>query len=171
LPIWCLQLLPNDVLVSGSDDKSLKFWNINSFNCIKTIDNAHQNYIWCLQLLPNDVLVSGSECKSLKFWISILLIVSKLLIMHIKIPFGVFNYYQMMFLFLDPYDKSLKFWNINSFNCIKTIDNAHQDSIWCLQLLPNDVLVSGSDDKSLKFWNINSFNCIKTIDNAHQSWI
>ena len=50
-------------------------------------------------------------------------------------------------------DNKIKFWNLNDYSCIKTID-AHDIMVLCLQLVNPNILASGSDDKKIKFWNL-----------------
>ena len=64
----CMAVLPNNILVTGSIDNSLKFWNLDSNECIKYIQKAHINGINSLAVLPNNVLITGSKDKFIKFW-------------------------------------------------------------------------------------------------------
>ena len=40
--ILCLSLLSENILASGSEDKSIKIWDINNRKCIKTISNNYK---------------------------------------------------------------------------------------------------------------------------------
>ena len=119
-----MAVLPNNVLITGSKDKFIKFWNLDSYECTKRIlarlkisnhfSFISEDYPTCsMAVLPNNVLVSGLR------------------------------------------DKSLKFWNLDSYQCMKHIEMAHDFWITCLAVLPNNVLVSGSGDKLLEFWHYN----------------
>jgi WD40 repeat protein len=65
-----LTLLQDGTLVSGSWDKTIKFWNVNNGQCIKTL-NGHTDWVNCLLLLKNGQLASGSWIKQLKYGIQI----------------------------------------------------------------------------------------------------
>jgi WD40 repeat protein len=63
--ILCLMSLPNNRIASGSGDKTIKIWDINSLECIKTL-TGHNGSIWCLISLPNNRIASGSDNKTIK---------------------------------------------------------------------------------------------------------
>ena len=60
-------------------------------------------------------------------------------------------------------DTSIKFWNINDAQCIKTL-NGHTDHVYCLLLLENGHVASGSKDEKIKIWNMPTGVCIKTFE-------
>ena len=49
---------------SGSCDLSIKIWNYNNMNCLKTFYN--QSYVWCIVRLNNNMIASGST--HIKIW-------------------------------------------------------------------------------------------------------
>ena len=65
--VFCIFLLENGhELVSGSFDKTLKIWDMESGTCTKTLENT--SYIYCLNQLTSELIVSGSEDGSIKVW-------------------------------------------------------------------------------------------------------
>ena len=64
----CLVVLPNGNLGSGSDDKTIKIWNINNGSVLKTF-TGHSNWVTTLAVLANNIsLASGSADKTIRFW-------------------------------------------------------------------------------------------------------
>lgn len=68
-------LLPNEknnILISSSMDKTIKFWDLNSLELLRVMDfqrhGAHVNSINRLALLTNDEFVSVSDDKKLMIW-------------------------------------------------------------------------------------------------------
>ena len=56
------------LLVSASDDKSLKLWELASGKCLKTL-KGHTNYVFCCNFNPqSNLIVSGSFDESVKIW-------------------------------------------------------------------------------------------------------
>ena len=54
-------LMTNQLLITASQDKSLKIWyckDLKNIKCLKTLD-AHEDWVTCLLELPNNILVSG----------------------------------------------------------------------------------------------------------------
>ena len=52
--VLCLKLLTNDTFISGSSDYTVKLWNINSVDCLKTIKNE-------LNIIKNFHMISNNE--------------------------------------------------------------------------------------------------------------
>ena len=63
--ITCLQV-KGDLIVSGSDDNTLKLWSISSLKCVSTL-NGHTGGVWCSEFDGN-IVVSGSTDRSLRVW-------------------------------------------------------------------------------------------------------
>jgi WD40 repeat protein len=57
----------NNILLSGSFDKTIKIWECNNYLCIKTIF-AHDSGVKCFAKLANGYFASGSADKKIKIW-------------------------------------------------------------------------------------------------------
>lgn len=65
---WCYLLLNFLFLVSASDDKTLKIWELSSGKCLKTL-KGHSNYVFCCNFNPqSNLIVSGSFDESVRIW-------------------------------------------------------------------------------------------------------
>ena len=67
--IRSLVVLPNGLLVSGSNDGLIKIWDTNTGNEIKTLI-GHEDYVLSLFILKNNDLVSSSRDGTIKMWYS-----------------------------------------------------------------------------------------------------
>ena len=56
-----------NILVSASSDKTIKFWDVEEFKCIKTIF-AHDKEITTLGKLNDGNIISGSLDSTIKVW-------------------------------------------------------------------------------------------------------
>ena len=65
--IRCLCAISNKILASGSDDRTIKIWNIEDKSIISTL-YGHTNRVSALCYVKEGVLVSGSVDKSLIIW-------------------------------------------------------------------------------------------------------
>ena len=54
-------------MISGSFDKSIKIWDINTGICLKTL-RGHEDYITCLEKISSTKIVSGSIGNLIKVW-------------------------------------------------------------------------------------------------------
>jgi len=57
------------LLVSGSDDGKLKFWEPESGSCLRTVE-AHSHNVSFVSQVAQGVTLSGSEDNTLRFWSS-----------------------------------------------------------------------------------------------------
>jgi WD40 repeat protein len=54
-------------LVSGSNDKTIKIWNLKDQTLVRTL-TGHSQHIFALKVLKNGDLVSGSYDNTIKVW-------------------------------------------------------------------------------------------------------
>jgi WD40 repeat protein len=60
-------LITNDRFATCSDDKTIKLFDLNIFECIRTFI-GHQDIVWCIDKLFNDKIKSCSRDKTIKIW-------------------------------------------------------------------------------------------------------
>ncbi len=54
-------------LISACDKNKIKIWDLQSGECLKTL-NGHSDYVLSVLIYKNNKLISGSEDKTLKIW-------------------------------------------------------------------------------------------------------
>ena len=66
---WVLSVAfdPKEILVSGSEDRTIKLWNKNTGNLLRTL-RGHGNWVWTVAFDSNDILASGSRDNTIKLW-------------------------------------------------------------------------------------------------------
>ena len=87
--------------------------------------------------------------------------------------FCVFNsFYKQNLIVWGSSLYALIFFDLDTDKIIKTINNAHNQIIYCCRHYPNtkkkiDYVITTSFDRSVKVWNVNNFTCEVDIKNIH----
>ena len=148
-------------LISCSNDRTIKIWDLDTFECLISL-NGHSDRIWKIERLPNNQILSCSSDKSIKLWdvdtgVCLKTFHDDHTVCSIKIltdkTFASNSY------------TNVKIWNIDDGMCIKIL-SGHSHLILDFLLLPNGSLVSCSGDKTIKVWDVEQGICTKTL-NGH----
>ncbi|MFA6038326.1 MAG: hypothetical protein WC748_09445 [Legionellales bacterium] len=154
-----LTVLHNGWLASGSDDNSIKIWEVNSHDIqlLHTM-KGHSYGVSALTVLSNGWLASGSGDHTIKIWevnsqgVKLLHTIqghSNGIESIIALPNG--------WLASGSDDKTIKIWEVNAqgTQLMHTL-LGHADRVRALTVLPNGWLASGSDDNTIKIWEVNT---------------
>ena len=147
-------------LITSSDDMTIKIWNLETGECLKTLNNQHKNWITSVLMIQNSKFISGSWDKTIKLWdlnsfecLNTLTndsgVYSLCLLPNNKIVCGCVN-------------GTITIWNVDNSSKGKTF-KAHDKMIPHLLLADKTKLISCSYDKTIKIWNIEQFECIKVL--------
>ena len=157
--VLCLTLLENNEnnLISGSEDKTVKIWDIKEKKCVDTLKKDFQR-IDSLLSFQNNILIVGSHIE-----IKIINIENKeelfKLVGHEKSICSIIKIRENIIASCS-YDNAIKIWDINNKVCQFTL-YGHNSSVFCILLLKDGRLISGSGsgNKSLKIWNLEKKIC------------
>jgi WD40 repeat protein len=163
----CILILPSGYLVSASDDKTIKMWDIENNQCYKTLE-GHSGGVTSLILLPDGKFASGSYDKTIKIW--------DYNTYHcIKTLKGHSNNISSLLLLKSGKlasasdDRKIKIWQHDSNTAYKHVHDihAHNDVVSTLINLVGNYFASGSNDKTIKIWN-DYLNCVNILQtNSH----
>ena len=165
-----LQLHPK-VLITGSKDQAIKFWDTIENTCLYTI-NEHEKGINCLLHIENETFASCGDDSKIIFY------------EKTKKQFeliGHKGYINSMcklssdLLASGGEDCDIKLWNFKKRQCIGSLIR-NTSSINCIiGLMPSVnnqcIALSVSSDGKIILWNVNTRMYIKEIDNAHKASI
>src|SRR3972149_810848 len=156
-------------VISDSEDKTVKIWNVEDGSCIKTLE-GHRSSMRCVCVVvgekeeKEDLIVSGSFDKTLKVW-TIEGKCLKTLQGHSSSIWCVISF-DTKHVLSGSWDKTMKLWNVvdgeHQRECIKTFEG-HSSYVFCLCKYDEYHFLSGSYDKTVKFWNISKEKCISTL--------
>ncbi|XP_051912623.1 uncharacterized protein LOC127594926 [Hippocampus zosterae] len=164
--IRAIAQLPNNMIATGSYDKTVKIWNIEQF--------LGEAGVIALQYLNDGVsLASGSADYSIKIW-NVGTGTCRNFTGHMNDILCFACSYNGNLLVSGSADRTIKSWSLSrkySNTCLKTM-TGHTDAVWTIALLPDQTtLFSGSLDKSIRMWNVGLGSLLKTTVNAHASHI
>ncbi|XP_022240688.1 transducin beta-like protein 3 isoform X2 [Limulus polyphemus] len=164
-------------VVSGSQDTTLKVWNIptskhltNQSNHPETLsalftEHAHDKDINSVVVAPNDKLIAtGSQDKTAKIWnLSGLSLLGVLRGHRRGVWCVVFSPVDQV-LATSSADGTIKIWSLTDFTCVMTFEG-HDSSVLKVTFLSRGMqLLSSSSDGNVKLWTIKVNECVKTLD-------
>ena len=155
--VRCLTVFEG-MLVSASDDRTIKYWDVQSGKCLNTM-TAHFNWIYCL-IVFDSKLYSGSGDNTIKIWNSKGECL-KTLEGHSGSIYCLCPAFDNEFLASGSFDDTIKLWSKEGI-CVKTL--IHDSDSFSILTSFHDVLVS-SGDNSIKLWN-RAGDCVKTLDTS-----
>ena len=140
--------LDNNKLISCSYDNTIKIWSItqSSYQCDYTINNAHNDKIYKVIPLRNNRIASCSDDETIKIWNSnnpYNLI--KTLNGHTNYVRSIIQLKDKDILISGSDDKTLRKWNLLTYQCDKIIDSVDCcDNNSLLEIDNNRIIVGGN---------------------------
>jgi len=160
--------LYNGLIATGSYDNTIKIWDINSQQCLKTI-NETGNVLCLLEFVPGRIL-SGTDENVIHLWDinnsynqSLCTFEGHLLWVNCLVKCDE-NYFAS-----GSNDSDIRIWSYQDRECINVL-KGHNNCILSLILLRDEKLCSGSADLSIKIWDWVNGTCLQTL-NGHKKWV
>nr|CAG8536324.1 343_t:CDS:2 [Entrophospora candida] len=176
--VYCIQF-DEKKIVTGSRDKTIKFWDINTGICFQTL-HGHDLSVLCLQYndkimimklnghsagvldicFDDNYIVSCSKDCTIKVWNVITGELKRTLYGH----FGPVNAIQLKDnrIISASGDALIKLWDLNTGVCIRDFVG-HTRGLACVQF-DGRWVVSGSNDKTIKIWDVETAQCVRTLE-------
>ena len=149
-------------LFTGSDDKTIKAWNLNGKQEIFTL-TGHSGWIWAIAISPNNkMLASGSADNTIKLWNSDTGKEIRTLNHSAGVTSVAFSP-DGKTLASGSLDKTIKLWNPSTKEEILTL-KGHLQTVASVAFSPDGkMLASASWDKTIKLWNLATGEEIRTL--------
>jgi WD40 repeat protein/tRNA A-37 threonylcarbamoyl transferase component Bud32 len=156
------------ILASGSDDHTVKIWDLNSRQKIRTL-KGHSGWVYSVAISPNaQTVVSGSNDKTIKIWDINTGKEIRALTGHRGLISAVAISPDSAAIASASYDKTIKIWDINTGKVIRTL-TGHTGEVLAVAISPDgEKIVSGSADRTIKIWQFQTGKEIFSIP-AHTS--
>ncbi|MEA5505065.1 serine/threonine-protein kinase [Halotia wernerae UHCC 0503] len=151
-------------LATGSDDKTIKLWNLATGQEIHTF-KGHFGWIWSVAFSPDGkILASGSKDKTIKLWNLTTTEEIRTLTGHNDGITTVAFSPDGKTLASGSLDKTIKLWNLATGKQIRTLEG-HSKAVAAIAFSPDGkTLVSGSWDQTIKLWNLKTGKQIRTLE-------
>ncbi|XP_022059183.2 F-box/WD repeat-containing protein 7-like isoform X1 [Acanthochromis polyacanthus] len=154
--ITCLQFSGN-LIVSGSDDNTLKVWSAVTGKCLRTL-TGHTGGVWCSQMSVATV-ISGSTDRTLRVWDA-----ESGECVHTL--YGHTSTVRCMHLHGNRVvsgsrDTTLRVWDVSTGRCEHVL-TGHVAAVRCVQFDGRRV-VSGGYDFMVKVWDPDTEVCLHTL--------
>ncbi len=150
-------------LVSGSDDKTIRLWNLLNGTAIKTIE-GHSDWIACLALSPDELqIASGSRDHTVGLWSFPEGRALKKLEGHSEDILCLAFSPDGRSLATGSADKTVRLWRMPDGHGLATL-SGHSDIVSCLAISPDGrLLASGSYDNHVRLWSLPEGQPVATL--------
>lgn len=156
------------MLISGSDEQTIKLWDINNGQCQQTLFTN----IWTTTLISShQMLVSGSADKIVMLWDINNGQCLRTLQGHKGWIWSVVLSPEGQTLASCGADRKIKLWNVDTGECLKTLQK-HEDIVCSVVFTPDgQTLISGSSDRTVRLWDVQTGECLKILQgHADSVW-
>ncbi|XP_070571050.1 F-box/WD repeat-containing protein 7-like [Ptychodera flava] len=145
------------ILVSGSQDRTARVWDLHSLQCLHILD-GHTEYVTCLKLKGNIVVTGCSDGIVRAYDVKTGRCLKKLQGHTSGVECLCFDGQTIV---SAANDKTVRVWLYHSGKCQHVL-RGHQDDIEFLCMY-KDMAVSASWDETLKLWNLKKGICVHTL--------
>lgn len=162
--VWCIDQLSTGEIITGSDDKSIKIFDLKNGQMIREL-LGHKSLILDLKVDNNDIIYSSSNDGTIKVWNKTGECIKTIVNMK---PVNCIELWDGKLISGDE-NGEIIIWNKETGTQIKKI-KAHTYPIFCLKFFDTNRLLTGSSDNKIKFWNLETGVCIKEFI-GHQAQV
>jgi WD40 repeat protein len=150
--------------LSGSDDQTVKLWEVSSGLCLKTL-KGHTDSVLSVAFSPDGThALSGSDDQTVKLWEVDSGLCLKTLEGHTDSVLSVAFSPDGTHALSGSDDQTVKLWEVSSGLCLKTL-KGHTDSVLSVAFSPDGThALSSSADQTVKLWEVDSGLCLKTLE-------
>jgi WD40 repeat protein len=165
---------------SGSDDQTVRIWDIKSGKCISTLE-GHSGCVRSVTFSHDGkLLASGSEDGTVKIWDVDAAKSLKTLTGHVgKVwsvafspipPTPLIKGGEGGILVSGGEDNTIKIWEVDTGECRKTL-TGHENWVRSVAFSADGLrIVSGADDNAVKVWDVYTSKCDLTLQ-GHENWV
>jgi WD40 repeat protein len=157
------------LIVSASDDRTLKVWDAQSGQLLRSLD-GHSNSVRGCAISPDGrLIVSASDDHTLKVWDAQSGQILRSLDGHSDSVRGCAFSPDGGLIVSASWDNTLKVWDAQSGQLLRSLDG-HSISVYGCAISPDGkLIVSASDDCTLKVWDAQSGQLLRSLEDHSNS--
>ena len=150
--------------LSGSEDKTLRLWDIESGQCQDVI-SPDSDMIWSVAFSPDDrFALFGCQNNTVQIWDIKSKVSRHVLKGHTSAVRSVIFSSDGRRVLSGSEDKTMRLWDLESGQCLKLFEG-HTDKVRSLAFCPdNRRVLSGSEDKTMRLWDVESGECLNILE-------
>jgi len=152
-----------DIIASGSDDKTIKLWQLKDGQEICTL-KGHKNSVYCVTFSPDGKnIASSSHDKTIRLWQVNNGEEIRRFIGHTNSVYSVAFSLDGELIASSSWDRSVKIWRVKDGQEIRTL-TGHTNLVYSVAFSPNGELIASSSwDQTIKIWQVKDGKLIRTI--------
>ncbi|KAL9615212.1 MAG: hypothetical protein Q9167_000306 [Letrouitia subvulpina] len=157
------------ILASGSDDKSIRLWNVSTGKAYPVPLLGHHNYIYSLAFSPKgNMLVSGSYDEAVFLWDVRAARVMRSLPAHSD-PVGGVDFCRDGTLIAScASDGLIRIWDTPTGQCLRTLVHEDNAPVTSVRFSPNGKFVlAWTLDSCVRLWDYERGRCVKKTYQGH----
>ncbi|MDJ0703798.1 MAG: pentapeptide repeat-containing protein, partial [Leptolyngbyaceae cyanobacterium MO_188.B28] len=158
------------LLASGSEDKTIKLWNVTTGECLNTL-KGHDHWIRSLAFNSDgQLLVSGGDDQTVRMWDVRTGKCLNTLEGHDHWVRSVAFSPDGQMIVSGSDDQTVRTWDAETGQCLSIL-YGHENRVWSVAFSEDSkAIASGSDDQTVRTWDAETGQCLTTVQ-GHSNWI
>ena len=178
------------MLASGSEDQSVRLWDISwletavaddpadqaqsphsvASQCLRALQ-GHSQQVWAVAFSPDSqILVSGGDEQFLRLWDVATGKCSQTLQGHTRRVSSVAYSPDGQLIASCGEDQTIRLWEVGTRTCLRVL-KGHTKQLWTTVFnTDGTLLASGGEDQTIRLWEVHTGKCTTVLE-GHSNWI